>query len=303
MGRPRFLVLLLAFHQRALLGEALSLALESRPTVGRQPNVLPPTLQAGMPENCFQEYKKLGIDLNDPKYKQHCMGPASANMCVISCNKGWQGLTSQYMCSYGTLEKMMGPELPGCLRNQCTGPLPNGEGIIHNCVNVTLGTSCEASCDKGHEGTTESFDCSLTGELTGKLPTCKRQPCEIPKSLITTKCFGVVVGQTCPVPCMDGYTGGPVLMECTLDGLIPSPKGEAAQCMPKTCTRGLPMENSTNSRECHGVTTGQTCNISCAPGYIGEPEPFFCLETGTFVGIPPTCAVMNDLELGKKRKE
>jgi len=110
------------------------------------------------------------------------------------------------------------------------------------------------------------------------------------QAFTTTACNGKVTGEDCLVECAEGWINGgnPATFTCGTNGNF---SGTAPACTPRACTSGAPQGNNLNATSCIGVTTLDTCSVSCAGGYTGSPKAYTCQTTGVFVGSPPSCQV------------
>lgn len=159
---------------------------------------------------------------------------------------------------------------------------------------VTTGSTCVATC--GAPGytysgspTPEVFECLATGEFQGQNPSCAPLSCQnlTLSSQYEHNCRGMLFQDACAVSCAEGYTiTGPASQYiCGESGTI---QGTLPSCTPNPCTNTISPEIFQTSG-CDGVTTGQSCNVSCQPGMIPNSAEMSCHSSGFLVGALPSC--------------
>lgn len=193
------------------------------------------------------------------------------------------------------------PSLPTCVANQCTTGQPDGIGVEHDCNGTQTFGTCTASCGSGYTlqenqtASTSTFTCGTDGEFAGTDPVCEPEACSplsLGEAFDDSSCAGKVTGEQCAVQCRQGWSlQGPArTFTCEATGGF---SGEPPVCQPNMCTGGMPSDSDLQVPSgCERLTTGQTCNISCAAGYEGTTSEYVCAASGFLTGDRPSCAPM-----------
>ncbi|CAE7321555.1 SELP [Symbiodinium sp. CCMP2456] len=242
-----------------------------------------------------QEAATAAFGLADPQFAHDCTsgsGVADGGICIAHCSRGYGlvGVASVLSCNSGSLSGT----LPVCSPLPCTYNLPDAVGLEHNCSNITTGSSCSAGCTqegfKYASGGAEQYQCAITGEFQGTLPSCQRISCTdlILGRKFAHNCEGMVFQDTCGVSCAKGWTlvGWGSQYECQSDGNI---TGVLPDCVGNPCENSIPADQAFSGEECDGMTTGLACNVTCKPGSVPNFAIMTCDESGQLVGTLPLC--------------
>ncbi|CAK9015392.1 EGF and pentraxin domain-containing protein 1 (CCP module-containing protein 22) (Polydom) (Selectin-like osteoblast-derived protein) (SEL-OB) (Serologically defined breast cancer antigen NY-BR-38) [Durusdinium trenchii] len=231
--------------------------------------------------------------LADAQYYQDCDGKANNEVCIAHCSFGWtmtEAAPSIYTCSSGSLT---GASLPTCTPAPCTFDFPSGLGILHDCDGVRTQQTCTATCTAtGYTYATgasaEVYTCQAAGNVQGTLPQCQRTACT-DLSLAATyvhDCVGKLYQDSCGVSCAAGFRGAGAQFSCQGDGSF---AGTLPACVGNPCSNDLP-NSSIWTATCDGLTTGQSCDVSCNPGFSGASTNLTCDASGQLLGTVPVCA-------------
>lgn len=231
--------------------------------------------------------------LADAQYYQDCDGKANNEVCIAHCSFGWtmtEAAPSIYTCSSGSLT---GASLPTCTPAPCTFDFPSGLGILHDCDGVRTQQTCTATCiATGYTYATgasaEVYTCQAAGNVQGTLPQCQRTACT-DLSLAATyvhDCVGKLYQDSCGVSCAAGFRGAGAQFSCQGDGSF---AGTLPACVGNPCSNDLP-NSSIWTATCDGLTTGQSCDVSCNPGFSGASTNLTCDASGQLLGTVPVCA-------------
>ena len=160
---------------------------------------------------------------------------------------------------------------------------------------VTTGSTCVATCGApGYtygtgSGSPEVFECLATGEFQGQNPSCAPLSCQnlTLSSEFEHNCRGMLFQDACAVSCAEGYTiTGPASQYvCSESGTI---QGTLPSCTANPCANSISPEIFQASG-CDGITTGQSCSVSCQPGMIPNSADMSCHSSGFLVGTLPSC--------------
>ncbi|CAJ1431513.1 unnamed protein product [Effrenium voratum] len=198
---------------------------------------------------------------------------------------------SIFLCDNGFL---VGAALPTCTPLPCSYSFPDGPGVEHNCDGVRSAETCTATCtavgytySSGNSAAT--FTCQPTGSFTGDTPTCERVQCSdlsLGASFQHT-CRGQRYEDTCSVGCAKGYslvsTSGQFTCQAnqSFTGALPT-------CTGNPCNQ--PRSNAAlNTTGCNSVTTSETCEVTCQPGFEPNTSSLTCDATGYLLGAAPSC--------------
>lgn len=136
------------------------------------------------------------------------------------------------------------------------------------------------SCVEGYTGESVGYACEggapgQEGEFSGGSVECQANLCDessLPTDANVSNCSGARFMEECSLTCLPGYnnTGtNPATFSCTISGDFNGTIG----CLPNgiPCDAGtLPDGTGVNASDCANKTTGESCNVSCAPGYTGD---------------------------------
>ncbi|CAE8666735.1 unnamed protein product [Polarella glacialis] len=228
--------------------------------------------------------------------KHNCLGISPGNLCLAECQDGFEinGSASVFSCDGSSFSGSP----PQCVALPCTYSPPDGLGVLHNCSGVGTLSTCEATCGNGYGyasgAAAETFTCTATGEFQGTAPACEPSPCatlgQDSSDGYSHDCSGNVNGDSCIVACADGFsapngTASAAVLECGASGYTGSiPTCEPNPCSSDSLPTGLDLEVN-----CTGLTTGESCMVSCAQGYSGAVANFTCTSQGDFSGQRPIC--------------
>ncbi|CAE8673556.1 unnamed protein product, partial [Polarella glacialis] len=228
--------------------------------------------------------------------KHNCLGISPGNLCLAECQDGFEinGSASVFSCDGSSFSGSP----PQCVALPCTYSPPDGLGVLHNCSGVGTLSTCEATCGNGYGyasgAAAETFTCTATGEFQGTAPACEPSPCatlgQDSSDSYSHDCSGNVNGDSCIVACADGFsapngTASAAVLECGASGYTGSiPTCEPNPCSSDSLPTGLDLEVN-----CTGLTTGESCIVSCAQGYSGAAANFTCTSQGDFSGQRPIC--------------
>jgi len=186
-------------------------------------------------------------------------------------------------------------------------------------TDTVYGQTCEMSCAAGYTGSPETFTCGESGgvgQWQGVIADCSKRSCDaVPSGArISTGSFSfvdaVVSGaaectnklylDSCTMACATGYSGGSLKLDCELDPDIDSGNGVSwssstdaeLTCEIYDCGPSPPgIEAAKHMYDCGSDTTyGNTCEVSCKPGYTGTASTFTCGENNNWLGSIPECS-------------
>ncbi|CAK9029470.1 CUB and sushi domain-containing protein 2 (CUB and sushi multiple domains protein 2) [Durusdinium trenchii] len=235
------------------------------------------------------------VGLSVESFTHDCTGKVHDDACVAHCSLGWNMTETEpsiFLCDNGYL---VGAALPTCTPLPCTFAFPNALGLLHTCDGVRTGETCLATCtevgyDYSAGWAAETFTCLPTGSVTGQSPTCFLAFCrswmENPRG--RTPRTGLRYQDTCDVGCGQGYTlsGSSSRRQCEADGSF---SGGLPTCVGNPCNMGLPNNPTVNASGCNGLTTGESCEVTCLPGFLLGNSSLTCHPSGYLLGVVPTC--------------
>eukprot|EP00057_Strongylocentrotus_purpuratus_P020002 XP_011674476.1 PREDICTED: uncharacterized protein LOC754362 [Strongylocentrotus purpuratus] len=166
-------------------------------------------------------------------------------------------------------------------------------GSVVNCsVSPVYGSHCSFSCDEGYDLVgSETRTCELSGDYgpaswTGTEPVCQAKKCEAlatPENAVKSGCINNPpntedYGTQCIFYCLYGFEGvGDSSSICQADETWTR---ESFNCIPASCkVLEAPDEGSVTPEECSMAPVfGQSCVVSCNPGYQLDPPNFSVLS-------------------------
>eukprot|EP00913_Durusdinium_trenchii_P018328 g17217.t1 len=235
------------------------------------------------------------VGLSVESFTHDCTGKVHDDACVAHCSLGWNMTETEpsiFLCDNGYL---VGAALPTCTPLPCTFAFPNALGLLHTCDGVRTGETCLATCtevgyDYSAGWAAETFTCLPTGSVTGQSPTCERISCQDLQldARYAHNCQGLRYQDTCDVGCGQGYTlsGSSSRRQCEADGSF---SGGLPTCVGNPCNMGLPNNPTVNASGCNGLTTGESCEVTCLPGFLLGNSSLTCHPSGYLLGVVPTC--------------
>lgn len=247
-----------------------------------------------MQGNIACQKRRCGPGLPSGPYDtKDCSGKEVGQFCTVTCMEGYKPAPSFFACNEsGWFSGTAG----SCVRLPCdTSGKPRGTGVNSTaCDGKLAGESCNVTCAAGYVGDEETVVCGMDGMFSGRFPTCRLMPCTLPAALSasnfshTCSLGGVVVasGQSCSVGCARGYTGRRVDLFCKAPNLV----GALPSCTPKECT-SVPWGWGLDASQCNGRTTGETCALTCLPGYEADnvEARAVCQANGAFTRSSLKC--------------
>ena len=238
------------------------------------------------------------VGLSPTSFTHDCSGKVHNDACIAHCSLGWnmtETTPSIYSCQNGAL---VGGSLPTCTPLPCTFAFPNGLGVLHTCDGVRTAQTCVASCtevgfDYSAGQVAATYTCLSTGSLSGTAPTCERISCsdlQLDSQYLHT-CQGRRYQDTCEVSCGQGYSlsGSSSQRECQADGSF---SGGLPSCVGNPCDQSLPNNPTVNSSSCTGLVTAQSCEVTCADGFLPGNATLTCDASGYILGTMPSCKPM-----------
>jgi len=228
-----------------------------------------------------------------------CLGKEGGEVCIAECASGYarSGEPSMYTClTSGTYQGSVGFQ---CAPIACEYSFPTGVGVTHTCAGVAYGSSCTSSCTSGYNYASgsgqQTHECGVDKSFGGTSPTCEPKACtttQFGSTFKASSCDGKTFGQSCVVGCADGWTlqGQAQVFECQASGSF---TGTDPTCEPNVCgAAAVPPATSdiAVAAKCKTITTGQTCEAACAPGYQGDTATLTCTALGSITGTLPTCS-------------
>lgn len=233
------------------------------------------------------------VGLSSPQYFSDCDGKADTEVCIAHCSFGWvmtETAPSIFTCSSGSLT---GASLPTCTAVPCSFGFPSGLGIAHDCDGTRTSQTCSASCTgTGYTyasgASAEVWTCNAGGSLSGTLPQCERKSCtdlSLGSTYVHT-CVNKLYQDACGVSCASGYRGTGAQFLCEADGTF---SGTMPVCVGNPCQNDLPNSSSWSAGSCDGLTTGQSCDVTCKLGFSGSSTNLTCDASGQLLGSMPVC--------------
>lgn len=235
----------------------------------------------------------------------NCSGARYLETCSVTCEPGYNNTgpdpASIFTCTVsgdfnGTID---------CIPNGIAcdaGGLPSGDDVdISDCADTATAEDCTVSCLPGYSGDAATFDCAGSatgaGDFSGSI-TCTADPCDASTfptidGLDTTACSSIVFAETCSVSCQTGFSGSPASWSCDASGSFAA---QTASCTANLC---VPMDAivGADATACSGMSTGQTCDVTCIQGYTGDAVTKTCGADGLFSGGSVSC-IANVCESG-----
>lgn len=195
--------------------------------------------------------------------------------CPTDSKKRYPGL-----CGCGSTETC------SAVKSGCTLGAPS-EGTTGNgsCTPIIrAGGSCMLDCDSGY--TKITGNCSSVGSTWSTTPSCSPNPCGSPGSVPTGldtwgNCDGALSGTSCTPKCKSGYIT--VNGTCFAGSWAVTPD---CPTIPPCAIGDLP-GNATGPGSCQYLAAGNSCNLTCAPGFY--PISGSCSQTGSNWIVAPSC--------------
>ena len=213
-----------------------------------------------------------------------CNGITVGGSCTASCAVGYAMQTGsspqQWTCTAGpssSVSLTSSDPNPTCTPVPCASyAAPDSTLFTSNCSNVGTGGTCMVGCAAGYTGSTTTLTCMSNQYFTSNLPTCSPAACNLPTSVPAgvdiADCSGAVNGGSpCWAVCASGYSGNGTQLLCGVSNGQLSLTGALPTCAPLTCSYGLPMDPVFVSNCAVGMSTNQTCTVSCAAGPESKP--------------------------------
>lgn len=235
----------------------------------------------------------------------NCSGARYLETCSVTCEPGYNNTgpdpASIFTC---TISKDFNGTID-CIPNGIAcdaGGLPSGDDVdISDCADTATAEDCTVSCSPGYSGDAATFLCAGSatgaGDFSGSI-TCTADPCDASTfppidGLDTTACSSIVFAETCSVPCQTGFSGSPASWSCDASGSFAA---QNASCTANLC---VPMDAivGADATACSGMSTGQTCDVTCFQGYTGDVVTKTCGADGLFSGGSVSC-IANVCESG-----
>lgn len=254
-------------------------------------------LQAG---HCDDNYTDLSASW-EAGMTSDCRGKASGGACLVFCSTGYEIIGDPVMYTCTEAGTFSGSGVPTCRPKECVAGFPSGVGVMHSCIGTLTDATCTASCKQGYSGPATNFTCQASGDLSGTSPTCTANECSplsLPPQYDNSSCSGATTGSACLVECATGYSGDATQYTCLSNGSF---AGSVPSCSANSCgSMGVPVGSDLVTTGCDGLSTGQTCAVRCAEGYVGAAELWTCTGQGSLDGRTPSCApeVCPDLVAG-----
>eukprot|EP00931_Biecheleriopsis_adriatica_P030975 TRINITY_DN1819_c0_g1_i4.p1 TRINITY_DN1819_c0_g1~~TRINITY_DN1819_c0_g1_i4.p1 ORF type:complete len:2096 (+),score=234.86 TRINITY_DN1819_c0_g1_i4:133-6420(+) len=244
--------------------------------------------------------------------KDNCDDVPYGRTCVVSCDTGFRltpgNFSQSWVCDWDSeaRELRLYGQMPRCEPLPCNFQSASNSLFIDNCTSVKTGQYCVQTCREGYEVQSQGlFTCSKSGLLVGSQPRCLPATCDSPQlPLLVDTCQGIQFGQSCLATCAPGYSaeGGPSKWVCetgTQIGLSAvdsadtshiTLRGSVPRCEPEECLYGLP-GHMQFVHDCTGASTGSTCEVGCASGWIGATTSYVCHANRSFSGALPSCMI------------
>eukprot|EP00054_Salpingoeca_dolichothecata_P028658 m.219346 g.219346 ORF g.219346 m.219346 type:complete len:3133 (-) comp26284_c0_seq1:107-9505(-) len=193
----------------------------------------------------------------------NCNWTASGNTCSPNCDENYIA-SDTLTCTDGEWNDVT------CDQAQCEEePVYEGPGSVGECSTpVTIGGSCELSCEDGYSKTGD-FVCQGT---TFTSPACKPNAClgspEIENGV--ADCGALTLhGNNCESPtCNPGYTLTDAIV-CELGDWT------GGSCAPDSCPSTPPQVENADETTCNPSEHGDTCAINCNDGFE-QTSPYTC---------------------------
>jgi len=242
--------------------------------------------------------------IDDPPGVKHtCDGNTFGDTCSMMCSDGYElapGAQNEvWECAFDGAAAVFSGTVPNCTAKACDTS-SYSDFIGHGCEGITVGGNCSYSCPVGTaaaEGTpaVQNFSCIAAGSgtsLHGTKPQCVPMTCSAANMSTPSNCEGIEVGQSCRAVCLKGFEGN-ATFECAMDpsNTTAALQGEGLVCVGKPCANASLPVGAQHAHNCSGLTTNETCNVSCAPGHEGESVLVLCDDDGLFQpqGDFPAC--------------
>lgn len=177
--------------------------------------------------------------------------------------------------------------VPGRTGQFCASliPCPNNPSIRDldisrtTCGGTPSGATCPIICSFGFTPSSVAAACASPGVWQTPLPMCNPMPCSNNPDIThlgSVRCEGTASGSSCDITCASGFTPSANSVTCTagtwnLHTPLPT-------CSPSPCLQQPGTDPHLNYPEmfCVGTASGQSCAISCIPGYIPNTAEIMC---------------------------
>lgn len=212
------------------------------------------------PKVCSSDSLPTGMSFDNSE----CVGIKTGQSCDVGCAAGYSGKDTKYVC--GTDSQFNGTS-PNCTAIECNekpnATLFTAHAVTHNCGGKTTGQSCEASCDEGYNGASQTYSCTPSG-FTGTPMACNPSPCNAaanPDNGLAGDCTSTLASSaTCKPKCNEGYTLSGVT-SCNVGILTP------ATCEPSPCPAGQSPDDGGIGDCARTLQSGENCSFTCSTGY------------------------------------
>lgn len=211
---------------------------------------------------------------------------------IVFCSPGYEGASAQYRCD-STKWTAVRDEI-SCTKSDC-GTLTVGEGgKVTTCKSTVVGSKCESKCRNGYmkdrsvDGNNGNFRCNANGEWEGTL-VCVPTFCPVELDLsednaeVSLGSGPYSFGATVTATCVEGWKGDDAEFTCDGDGNWVG----SIDCVKRSCGKFVGVRNGQAAGSCRTTKTGDTCNLSCNPGYElveGTSRRFVCGVSGEWEG-------------------
>lgn len=180
---------------------------------------------------------------------------------------------------------------------------------------TSISDTCTLTCSYGYGSTPGTVTC-LEGKIWSAATGCTKldQYCDPAIGSSTgynsAGCLSVRLGDSCARTCALGYEGTPSPSECVAVNEIMGSWTASAGCfnIDDYCSSSLTAVVGYEASYCTSMKIGDTCEISCANGYTGEPDPVICSVNVTAHGkwserngcdiMPNYCSNTTDYTVG-----
>ncbi|CAJ1412356.1 unnamed protein product [Effrenium voratum] len=230
------------------------------------------------------------VGLDDVQFVHNCDPAAHEDVCVAHCDFGYE-MTSSVSVLICDLGNLVG-DAPGCQPLPCNFSLP-GPKTSHNCSGAVTGEFCRVGCADGYTGTDTMLRCSQTGNFVGAQPTCDPLVCNDLQlsGEFSSNCQGKQYTESCTVVCAEGYEllGGSGRQTCGVNGF----NGTLPSCRALPCANTVPFDPTFYRDACENVASGESCNVSCRPGFQETMTQLVCGSSGSLQGTLPRCQALS----------
>jgi hypothetical protein len=199
-------------------------------------------------------------------------GGAGASLCEADDTEDCESCDAGYY-----LSATAGLGSQTCLQNVCT--------CSHGTATIATGGPSNFCAENGqHDCNTCKAGYHLNEPAAAGAQTCQANVCTCPNGVAA-----VAAGNAGTLCEADGTEDCSL---CNAGWSLSGPSGPGLQsCEANTCSQTqLPTGDKYDTTYCKsGMTTGQSCHVSCAAGYTGGDSKYECHASGSFTGSPPNC--------------